>query len=86
MDALVSSAANVLYLLSYSTRDLLRLRILTVAAATILVAYFWTLPEPLVAVIAWNLFFIGLNLFHIARLLLMRRSEAPINMGKGKRP
>ena len=32
MDALVS-VANVLYLLSYSTRDLLRLRILTVVAA-----------------------------------------------------
>ena len=34
MDALVS-VANVLYLLSYSTRDLLRLRILTVVAAAI---------------------------------------------------
>ena len=30
--------------------------------------------------------FIGLNLFHVVRLLLVRRSEAPINMGKGKRP
>ena len=60
--------------------------ILTVVAAAILVTYFWTLPEPLAAVIAWNLFFIGLNLFHVVRLLLVRRSEAPINMGKGKRP
>ena len=51
MDALVSMA-NVLYLLSYSTRDLLRLRLLTVVAASILVAYFWMLPEPLFAVIA----------------------------------
>ena len=50
MDALVS-VANVVYLLSYSSRDLLRLRILTVVAAAILVAYFWMLPEPLVAVI-----------------------------------
>ena len=73
MDALVSMA-NVLYLLSYSTRDLLRLRLLTVVAASTLVAYFWMLPEPLFAVIAWNLFFIGLNLFQSTRLLVMRRS------------
>ncbi len=65
---LLINLANVLYLLSYFVQDMLRLRLLTVVAATCLSAYFYFLPEPLMVAVYWNLGFIGLNLFRIARL------------------
>jgi hypothetical protein len=66
MDLLIN-VANVLYLMSYFMRDMLRLRLLTVVAATCLTAYFYTLPEPLMVAVYWNLGFIGLNLVRIVR-------------------
>lgn len=72
MDHLIS-AANLLYVLAYFTQNLLRLRILTLVAAACLAAYFASRPEPLWTVVAWNLFFFGLNLFQLARILLRRR-------------
>ena len=71
MEALVN-AANILYLASYFVRDMLKLRILTVVAASLLIAYFYSRPEPLMTCIYWNLFFIAQNLFWIARLLVKR--------------
>lgn len=65
--------ANVLYLFSYSMRDILWLRILTVAAACFMLPYFYYQPEPLYPPIFWNLVFVALNVFWIARLLLERR-------------
>ena len=65
---LLINLANVLYLVSYFVQDMLRLRLLTVVAATCLSAYFYFLPEPLMVAVYWNLGFIGLNLFRIARL------------------
>lgn len=65
--------ANVLYLFSYSMRDILWLRILTIAAACFVFPYFYFQPEPLYAPIFWNLIFVALNLFWIIRLLLERR-------------
>ena len=66
--------ANILYLLSYFVDDLLRLRALTITAACCLVAYFALLPEPLIEIIFWNLFFVGLNIVQIARLLRVRNA------------
>ena len=65
--------ANVLYLFSYSMRDILWLRILTIAAACFMIPYFYFQPEPLYPPILWNLIFMILNLFWIVRLLLERR-------------
>lgn len=65
--------ANVLYLFSYSMRDILWLRILTVAAACFLLPYFYFQPEPLYPAIFWNLVFMVLNVYWIIRLLLERR-------------
>jgi hypothetical protein len=67
--------ANVLYLLSYFVRDMLRLRNLTVAAGSCLAAYFYFQPEPLLIAVWWNLTFIGINLFRIA--LLIKRGRRP---------
>ena len=60
MEALVY-AANILYLLSYMVRDILHLRLLTIVAACCLVTYFYNQAEPLMTVVCWNVFFVGLN-------------------------
>ena len=75
MEALVY-AANILYLCSYLVRDILHLRILTIIAACCLVAYFWNQPEPLMTVVGWNLFFVGLNAFQLSRIFIDRFSNA----------
>ncbi len=72
LDLLVN-AANVFYLISYSVRDIFWLRVLTVIGALILLPYYYLQSTPLWAPIGWNLFFTGINIFWIIRLLLERR-------------
>lgn len=74
MESLVY-AANGMYMVAYFTTDMLRLRILTVTAATCLATYFYCQPEPMLTVVGWNVFFIGLNLFQIARLMHARKMK-----------
>ena len=71
MEAFVYSA-NALYLASYLVRDMLHLRILTIVAACCLVTYFYTLAEPLMTVVYWNLFFVGLNAVQLGFILRSR--------------
>ena len=87
MEALIN-AANVLYLISYFVRDILKLRILTVVAASCLIAYFYSQPEPLMACVYWNLFFVIQNLAWIVRLLVQRRARTRWASGRmeEKRP
>lgn len=68
MDILIN-AANVLYVVAYFTSDMLRLRVLTLFAACCLAIYFGCQPVPLWNVVAWNGFFIALNLWQLLRLL-----------------
>ncbi len=68
MDLLIY-CANLLYLGAYFVQDMLRLRLLSLAAACCLVGYFATRSEILVPVICWNLVFAALNAFQIARLV-----------------
>ncbi len=75
MEILIN-AANILYLLSYFVRDILKLRVLTVIAATCLIAYFYFRPEPMMTVVYWNTFFVAQNIFWIVRLLLKERVSA----------
>ncbi len=75
MEILIN-AANILYVTAYFTMDMLRLRILTVTAATCLAVYFYSQPVPMLNVVAWNMFFMLLNLTQIARLVLARRRSA----------
>jgi hypothetical protein len=67
------NVANAIYLVSYTVRDILWLRILTVVAATLLIPYYAMQPVPLQAAIAWNLVFIAINLYWIVRLIIERR-------------
>jgi len=68
-------AANTLYLVSYLVRDILHLRILTMVAACCLVGYFQSQAEPLITVIGWNLFFVGLNAFQLGRIFGERHRQ-----------
>ena len=65
--------ANVLYVLSYSVRDILWLRLLTVVALVALIPYYYTRSPPLYEAIYWNLLFLVINVFQLWRLLLERR-------------
>lgn len=75
MDLLLN-AANLLYVVAYFTMDMLRLRLLTVIAALCLAVYFYSQPVPMLNVVAWNAFFIALNLVQIARIVLARWRSA----------
>lgn len=67
METLIYTA-NFLYLFSYLVKDILHLRLLTIVAACCLVAYFYNQPEPLITVVCWNLFFVGLNVLQLSRI------------------
>jgi hypothetical protein len=67
--------ANGLNLLSYFMKDILRLRFLTIGAAISLSAYFYLLPEPLMTLVYWNLFYVALNIFQITRITWERCSQ-----------
>lgn len=77
MEALVY-AANGLYVLAYFTTDMLRMRLLSVSAAACLATYFYGQPQPMLTVVGWNLFFMGLNVAQIVRLVRARRRAAAV--------
>jgi hypothetical protein len=65
--------ANVLLLVAYSVRDILRLRLFAVASALIAIPYFVLQPTPLWVPIAWSSVFAAINLFQSWRLFVERR-------------
>ena len=69
MEALVS-LANILYVATYFTQNLLRLRLMTLCAGCCLITYHACRPEPLLTIIGWNVFFVSLNLVQLIRLWL----------------
>lgn len=74
MDSLIH-VANGIYLASYTVRDILYLRILTLAATSCLAVYFASRPQPLIEVVCWNLLFLGMNAIQIGRLLWQRHAR-----------
>lgn len=78
MNVLIN-AANIFFVLGYFTTDMLRLRLLSVVGTSCVVAYFYSQPEPMMNVVAWNLVFLLLNLGQVARMLRSRRPR----MGSG---
>ncbi|MEM9257676.1 MAG: cyclic nucleotide-binding domain-containing protein [Pseudomonadota bacterium] len=65
--------ANVSYLVSYTMRDILWLRILTVLGIALLMPYYYLQPSALWGPIGWNLLFLSINLYWIVKLFLERR-------------
>ncbi len=65
--------ANVLYLASYSVRDIFWLRILTVVAMLCMFPYYFSCAaNPLWEPIVWNSLFLGVNLWQIFLLIRER--------------
>lgn len=64
--------ANMLYLVSYLTRDILHLRLLTISTACCLAIYFYCQPEPLMTVVGWNVFFVAMNAIQLGCLVRER--------------
>ncbi len=75
LDVLVN-VANVVYLFSYSVRDILWLRLLTVTGGLLLLPYYYLQSETLWVPIGWNLVFSAINVYWITKLILERR---PVN-------
>ncbi|MEM8661948.1 MAG: hypothetical protein AAGF35_13775, partial [Pseudomonadota bacterium] len=65
--------ANISYLASYSMRDILWLRVLTIIGISVLMPYYYLQPSTLWGPIGWNLLFLSINLYWIVRLFLERR-------------
>jgi CRP-like cAMP-binding protein len=76
---LLHNLGNILYLVAFSVRDMLWLRIITVVAQLCLMPYYCVRTEPLYAPITWGALFIAVNLVQIALLILENR---PIFMGE----
>jgi hypothetical protein len=64
--------ANATFLISYSVRDVLWLRLFAVLGGILLIPYYYLQPTPLMVSIYWGLGFIALNLFWVVRLMLER--------------
>ncbi|MEM9105133.1 MAG: cyclic nucleotide-binding domain-containing protein, partial [Pseudomonadota bacterium] len=77
LDLLVT-VANVIYLCSYSVRDILWLRILSVCGILLLLPYYYLQDTPLWTPMGWNVFFALINLYWIKRILSDRR-PVPFN-------
>ena len=67
------TVANVIYLASYTVRDILWQRLLTVLAAVLLIPYYAMQSVPLRTAIEWNAVFISINCYWIVRLIVERR-------------
>jgi hypothetical protein len=66
-------AANVLYLVSYLTRDMMWLRLLTCCGLVLGIAFFTCQPTPFYGPCVWQVVFLGINLVQIRRLIYERR-------------
>jgi hypothetical protein len=72
LDLLVN-AGYVGFLLSYLMRDILWLRVLSVAATSCILPYYLLQSQPLWIAFGWNAAFVVINLYWIIRLLYERR-------------
>ena len=75
---LIGHFSNILFAGAYLVRGLLWLRVLSVAGSTLAAGFNYFAPaEPLWTGVGWAVFFVGLNLFAIRRMLASRRSARP---------
>jgi hypothetical protein len=66
------TVGNLLFVFAYFVRRTLWLRVLSLGGTTCLLAYFLTLPVPLMKVVYWNSLYAIINVVWIGRLLLRR--------------
>lgn len=65
--------ANILFVLSYSVRDIMWLRILALCGVLVSLPYYYLQPEVLWPPIGWAAVFLAINGYHVWRLWLERR-------------
>ena len=79
MTNILFQLGNVLYLVAYSVRDMLWLRIITVVAMFCLMPFYYCCENgPLYPPLAWQTLFILVNLYQITMLIIERR---PVFLG-----
>jgi hypothetical protein len=66
-------AANILFVLSYSVRDIMSLRVLALCGSLISLPYYYLQPEVPWQPIGWAAVFMAINGCHVWRLWLERR-------------
>lgn len=66
-------SANILLLLAYSVRDILKLRLFAVAASLMSIPYFFFQSTVLWSPVTWAVCFAGINLFQAGRVYYERR-------------
>jgi len=69
----VANTSYAILLVSYIMRDILWLRVLTVVSLSFEIPYFFFQPDPLWDGIGWDVAFIAINAYWIARLAYDRR-------------
>lgn len=67
---LLLTVGNLLYVFAYFVRRTLWLRALSLAGTSCLLAYFLTLPVPLMQAVYWNTLYAVINVVWIGRLVL----------------
>ena len=65
--------SNIVFLLAFSVRDVLKLRVLSIGAYIIIFPYYYFQPEPLWPPIYWAMAFIIVNGYRVVLLILERR-------------
>ena len=79
---ILASVANVVYLASYSVRDILWLRIFSIVGGALLLPYYYLQVNSLWTAIGWNLVFISINAFWVAKLFMERK---PVHFNEEER-
>jgi len=64
-------------LLSFLARDILWLRVLSILAGLLFIAFYLGMAEPIWSGVAWNVLFISINLFHIVGIV---RERQPVQL------
>jgi hypothetical protein len=70
---LIDDASNLTYVAAYLVKDILWLRILSIAGSLIVLPYFLLQPEPLWTPVFWSFVFISINLTRAWQIFLDRR-------------
>lgn len=77
MDPLVT-LANLLFVSAYFVRRVIYLRALALCGACCMALYFYTLPQPLMHVVYWNLLYVAINATWLTRLLLRQSNRRSV--------
>ena len=70
--------ANIVFLLAFSVRDVLKLRILSVVATVIILPYYYLQPQPLWPPIFWG---VALTIINAVQMVFLYLERRPVVLG-----